>query len=384
MFTLGTPTTSAASAAMTALWPTRKRSSHPHRHPRRASTTSSMHPQVVQLGPGTCPICGMALEPRFASADLAENPELTDFRRRLLWTLPVTIVVFALGMSDLLLGMPVQHALGGALLWIELVLATPVVVWAGWPLLARAAASLRTRNLNMFTLIGLGVLAAFGYSLAASLAPDLFPASHGNVAVYYEAASVIISLTLLGQIWELRARQRTGDAVRALLRLAPRTARRIDGDDEHDIPIAEVAVGDRLRVRPGEKIAVDGVVPGPAPASRWPAARHPLRRPVLHAVDEACFALAVPPGEPPAAGWPTLVFAHGTEPLLPGRCLPSANSPLRQRATRRTNAASDRQGRLRLQPQRRRVRSTISGAPRSGPGPCHRGSRSRLRRSRRR
>ncbi len=226
--------------------------------------TCPMHPEIVQKGPGQCPICGMALEPRMPTAGPAESAELVDFRRRLLWTLPLSVAVFVLGMSDLIPGQPVHHALGGTLAWLQLVLATPVVVWAGWPLLARGAASLRSRHLNMFTLIALGVLAAYLYSVVITVAPSLLPGAvgHGGApAVYFEAASVIVSLVLLGQIWELRARQQTGSAVRALLDLAPRTARRLDPDgQERDVPIAEVEVGDRLRVRPGEKIAVDGAV----------------------------------------------------------------------------------------------------------------------------
>ncbi|MBL9100947.1 MAG: heavy metal translocating P-type ATPase [Myxococcales bacterium] len=225
--------------------------------------TCPMHPQIVQRGPGTCPLCGMALEPRMPTADAGDSAELVDFQRRFFWTLPLSAAVLVLGMSDLIPGQPVQHALGRALAWIELGLSTPVVLWAGWPLLVRGVASLRTR-LNMFTLIALGVTAAFLYSIAVTLVPAAFPhaAGHGGApAVYYEAASVIISLVLLGQIWELRARQRAGDALRALLDLSPRFARRIDRDDhERDIPIAEVVVGDRLRVRPGERIAVDGVI----------------------------------------------------------------------------------------------------------------------------
>jgi Cu+-exporting ATPase len=226
--------------------------------------TCPMHPEVVQRGPGTCPICGMALEPRDPTAEPVENAELADFRRRFRWTLAPSVAVFVLGMSDLIPGQPIHHALGSALAWVELVLATPVVVWAGWPLLARGVVSLKSRHLNMFTLIALGVLAAYLYSVAITVAPSLFPGAvgHGGAPpVYFEAASVIVSLVLLGQIWELRARQQTGSAVRALLGLAPRTARRLDADDqERDVPIAEVKVGDRLRVRPGEKIAVDGVV----------------------------------------------------------------------------------------------------------------------------
>ena len=225
--------------------------------------TCPMHPEVLQRGPGACPLCGMALEPRIPTADVGDNPELIDFQRRFFRTLPLSAAVFVLGMSDLIPGQPVQHALGRALAWLELGLAAPVVLWAGWPLLVRGAASLRGR-LNMFTLIALGVTAAFLYSLVVTLAPAAFPhaTGHGGApAVYYEAASVIVSLVLLGQIWELRARQRAGDALRALLDLSPRFARRIEQDErEVDVPISDVAVGDRLRVRPGERVAVDGVV----------------------------------------------------------------------------------------------------------------------------
>ncbi|PCC68525.1 Cu+-exporting ATPase [Nannocystis exedens] len=226
--------------------------------------TCPMHPEVVQVGPGTCPICGMALEPKVPSLEEGENPELVDFERRFAWTLPASLAVLVLAMSDIIPGQPVQRALGPALAWIELVLAAPVVLWAGWPLLARGAASLRSRHLNMFTLIMLGVAAAFVYSVVMTIAPVPGPhtAGHGGApAVYYEAASVIVSLVLLGQIWELRARQRTGEAVRALLGLAPRYARRVEPDGrEVDVPIAEVAVGDHLRIRPGERIPVDGAV----------------------------------------------------------------------------------------------------------------------------
>jgi Cu+-exporting ATPase len=226
--------------------------------------TCPMHPQIVQQGPGTCPICGMALEPKTPSLEEGENPELVDFERRFYWTLPASAAVFVLAMSDVIPGQPVQRALGPALAWIELVLASPVVLWAGWPLLARGWASLRSRHLNMFTLIMLGVSAAFVYSVVTTIAPVPGPhmSGHGGApAIYYEAASVIVSLVLLGQIWELRARQRTGEAVRALLGLAPRYARRIEADGrEVDVPIAEVAVGDYLRIRPGERIPVDGAV----------------------------------------------------------------------------------------------------------------------------
>ena len=214
--------------------------------------TCPMHPEVRQVGPGTCPKCGMALEPEMPSLEEGENPELVDFRRRFWWTLPLTVAVFFLGMT---------HTGPN---WLQLVLATPVVLWAGWPFFERCIASIRTWNPNMWTLIGIGVAAAYLYSVVATIAPDAFPAafaSHGSVAVYFEAAAVIVSLTLMGQLLELRARSQTSAAIRALLGLAPRTARRIrDDGTEEDIELAHVHVGDRLRVRPGEKVPVDGVV----------------------------------------------------------------------------------------------------------------------------
>jgi Cu+-exporting ATPase len=214
--------------------------------------TCPMHPEVRQVGPGTCPKCGMALEPEMPSMDEGENPELADFRRRFWWTLPLTLVVFFLGMT---------HR-GPA--WWQLVLATPVVLWAGWPFFERCVASIRTWNPNMWTLIGLGVAAAYGYSVVATLVPEAFPPefqAHGAVAVYFEAAAVIVSLTLMGQLLELRARSQTSAAIRALLGLAPKTARRVrDDGTEEDIELAHVHVGDRLRVRPGERVPVDGVV----------------------------------------------------------------------------------------------------------------------------
>jgi Cu+-exporting ATPase len=219
-----------------------------------------MHPEIRQEGPGTCPICGMALEPDMPSLDEEENPELRDFSRRFWWTLPLTIVVLLLAMfGHYLPGLSVT-----ARTWTELVLSLPVVLWAGWPFFERCVASIRNRSPNMFTLIGIGVAAAFGYSVIATLAPGLFPASfraHGRVGVYFEAAVVIVSLTLLGQLLELRARSKTGAAIKALLGLAPKTARRVSEDgSEADIPLEHVHLGDRLRVRPGEKVPVDGVV----------------------------------------------------------------------------------------------------------------------------
>ncbi len=219
-----------------------------------------MHPEVRQVGPGTCPKCGMALEPLMPSLEEEENPELTDFRRRFWWTLPLTLVVFVIAMS----GGAFDSLLGAARPWVELVLATPVVLWAGWPFFERWARSIATGQPNMWTLIGTGTGAAWLYSVVATVAPGVFPASfrvEGQVAVYFEAAAVIISLTLLGQVLELRARSQTGAAIKALLGLAPKTARRIREDGtEEDIPLAHVHPGDRLRVRPGEKVPVDGVV----------------------------------------------------------------------------------------------------------------------------
>ncbi len=222
--------------------------------------TCPMHPEIRQQGPGTCPICGMALEPEMPSLEDDDNPELRDFARRFWWTLPLTLVVLALAM----LGHRVTALSTEARTWIELILSTPVVLWAGWPFFERCVASIRSRNPNMFTLIGIGIAAAFGYSVVATIAPGLFPASfreHGRVGVYFEAAAVIVSLTLLGQLLELKARSKTSAAIKALLGLAPKTARRVHDDGtEEDIPLENVHLGDRLRVRPGEKVPVDGVV----------------------------------------------------------------------------------------------------------------------------
>ncbi len=224
--------------------------------------TCPMDPQIVQEGPGTCPICGMALEPMMPSLDDGENPELTDFRRRFWWSLPLSVGTMALAMLAMT---PLLHGLSPDVrVWIELALASPVVLWAGWPFLQRWAQSIGNRSPNMWTLIGTGVLAAYGYSVVATLAPDLFPPSfrqHGHVGVYFEAAAVIISLTLLGQLMELRARAKTSAAIKALLGLAPKTARvlREDGS-EADVDIAQLHPGDRVRVRPGEKVPVDGTV----------------------------------------------------------------------------------------------------------------------------
>ena len=226
--------------------------------------TCPMHPEVRQQGPGACPICGMALEPRNVSLE-EKNSELEDMSRRFRWSAWITTPILAFMVSEFLPGKPLQTTLPhGTMNWIQLVLATPVVLWGGWPFFVRGWASLVNRHLNMFTLIALGVGAAFGFSVVATLAPGLFPASFrtmGEVAVYFEPAAVIVVLVLLGQVLELHARSRTSTAIRNLLELAPKTARRIEpGGSEIDVPLEHVAVGDRLRVRPGERVPVDGVV----------------------------------------------------------------------------------------------------------------------------
>ncbi len=222
--------------------------------------TCPMHPEIRQDHPGHCPKCGMSLEPVLPELDETENPERVDFQRRFGWTLPLTVAVAVLAMFGHRLGwfdMATQS-------WIELVLTLPIALWAGWPFFVRGAQSIVHRSPNMWTLIGLGTGAAFVYSVVATVAPQLFPASFvsmGRVAVYFEAAAVIISLTLLGQMLELKARAQTSAAIRTLLGLAPKTARRIAADgSEQDVPLAHVHVGDLLRVRPGEKVPVDGVV----------------------------------------------------------------------------------------------------------------------------
>jgi Cu+-exporting ATPase len=231
----------------------------------RTEYTCPMHPEIVRDGPGACPICGMALEPRTVTASAA-NPELASMTRRLWIGAALTLPLLAVMVSDILPGHPLQQLLAGPLLgWIEFALATPVVLWGGWPFFERGWASIVHRSLNMFTLITIGSGAAYLYSVAAVLAPGLFPAtfrdSAGNLGLYFEAAAVITVLVLLGQVLELRARSRTGGAIQALLGLAPKTARRISSDgSEIDIPLSDVAVGDLLRVRPGEKVPVDGLV----------------------------------------------------------------------------------------------------------------------------
>ncbi len=222
--------------------------------------TCPMHPEIRQDHPGACPKCGMALELAMPTLDEGESPELIDFRRRFYWTLPLTVVVTVLAMA----GHRLPWFQMATQSWIELVLTLPIVLWAGWPFFVRGAQSVRNRSPNMWTLIGLGTAAAFVYSVVATVAPRVFPASFvsmGRVSVYFEAAAVIISLTLLGQMLELKARSQTSAAIRSLLGLAPKTARRINaGGGEEDIPLTHVHVGDLLRVRPGEKVPVDGVV----------------------------------------------------------------------------------------------------------------------------
>ena len=227
--------------------------------------TCPMHPHVVRNQPGNCPICGMALEPRTITFEEEKNPELVDLTLRLWVSVILTLPVFLIGMNDLWPGRPFERiASMDMLVWIQFLLATPVVLWGGWPFFVRAWQSIVNRSLNMFTLIGLGVTVAYGYSVIATLLPNIFPASFkedGIVPVYFEAAAVITTLVLLGQVLELRARSRTGAAIRALLHLAPKTARRVRADgSEEDVPLDQVSVGDRLRVRPGEKTPVDGVI----------------------------------------------------------------------------------------------------------------------------
>jgi Cu+-exporting ATPase len=225
-----------------------------------------MHPEVRQPGPGSCPRCGMALEPRGGTLDEAPNSELTDMTRRLAWSAALSAPLLVLAMGHMVVGHPWTDRIAPRVeALLQLLLATPVVLWGGQPFFVRAWRSLVQRSPNMFTLIGLGVGVAYAYSLAAALAPASFPASardvSGRVGLYFEAAAVIVVLVLLGQVLELRARSRTGAAIRALLGLAPRTARRLSEDgSERDVPLDQVAAGDRLRVRPGEKVPVDGVV----------------------------------------------------------------------------------------------------------------------------
>ena len=232
----------------------------------RVEYTCPMHPEIVQDTPGPCPKCGMALESRTMAVEEGENPELVDMRRRFRLSLVLTIPEFIIAMGHMLPGHPLAALASPRTYgWIELLLASPVVLWAGWPFFVRGWQSLVNRSLNMFTLISLGVFVAYGYSVVATLFPGLFPPSFrgvdGEVAVYFEAAAVIITLVLLGQVLELKARSQTGAAIKALLGLAPKSARLIrDDGTEEDVPLGQVHPGDRLRVRPGEKIPVDGTV----------------------------------------------------------------------------------------------------------------------------
>ncbi len=238
--------------------------------PRAAATkveyTCPMHPEIVRDEPGSCPICGMGLEPRTVTVGEEESAELVDMRRRFWVSLVLSVPVFLITMADLIPGLVGTGGISRhTITFIQLVLATPVVLWGGWPFFVKGWQSVVNRSLNMFTLIGLGVFVAYTYSVVAALFPGLFPPSFrdaaGNVAVYFEAAAVIVTLVLLGQVLELKARSQTGAAIRALLGLAPKTARRINDDGtEEDVPLDQVQVGDRLRVRPGEKVPVDGVV----------------------------------------------------------------------------------------------------------------------------
>lgn len=226
--------------------------------------TCPMHPEIRQSKPGSCPICGMALEPEQVTADDTPNHELADMQRRFWIALVLTLPIAALEMGGHLFNL--KHIVpGGVSVWVQMLLATPVVLWAGWPFFERGWASIKSRNLNMFTLIAMGVGVAWGYSMIAALLPGLFPAafrnSEGIVAVYFEAAAVITVLVLLGQVLELRARAQTGSAIRALLKLAPETAHRVKDDGtEQEVSLEQIKVGDRLRVRPGERIPVDGEI----------------------------------------------------------------------------------------------------------------------------
>src|SRR5713101_2094506 len=232
----------------------------------RTEYTCPMHPEIVRQAPGNCPICGMALEPRTITATDEENPELRAMSRRFWVSAILTVPLLGVAMADMLPGMLVQHGLpGGWLSWIELLLASPVVLWGGWPFFQRGWASVVNRSTNMFTLIAMGTGVAYLYSVVATLFPGIFPASFRSMGdrpdVYFEAATAIVTLVLLGQVLELRARSQTSSAIRALLDLSPKMARVIaEEGSERDIPLEQVKAGDKLRVRPGEKVPVDGVV----------------------------------------------------------------------------------------------------------------------------
>ena len=234
--------------------------------PPNAVYTCPMHPEVRSDRPGSCPKCGMALEPVLPTLEEGENAELRDMRRRFWFAAALSVPLVVLAMGEMVIGHAFMRVLSmRTLVWVELALATPVCTWSAWPFFVRAVDSVKNRSPNMFTLIGLGVGAAYGYSLVAALAPGVFPPSmrgpEGTVEVYFEAATVIVTLILLGQVLELRARSQTSSAIQELLGMSPKTARRLGADGaEEDVPLEHVEVGDRLRVRPGEKVPVDGVV----------------------------------------------------------------------------------------------------------------------------
>lgn len=233
---------------------------------KKTTFTCPMHPEIIRDAPGSCPICGMALEPVMASAEEEENPELKDMSRRFWVSAALTIPSVLIAMSEMIPGQPLQHWFSGRFsMWFQMAVTTPVILWGGWPFFERGWASIINKSLNMFTLIAIGTGAAYVYSMIATLFPHLFPAAYrthgGGVAVYFEAGAVITTLVLLGQVLELRARSQTNSAIKALLGLAPKTARIASGDGtEKDIPLEHVKPGDHLRVRPGEKIPVDGIV----------------------------------------------------------------------------------------------------------------------------
>ena len=233
---------------------------------RKTEWVCPMHPEIVRDAPGSCPICGMALEPRTATLEETKNPELADMTRRFWVGVALTAPLLVVAMGDMLPGRPVERSLGPTLVgWLQLALASPVVLWAGWPFFVRGWQSIPRRSPNMFTLIALGVSMAYVESVLATVAPQVFPSAFrqhgGRVVAYFEAAAVIVTLVLLGQVLELRARSRTNSAIRALLGLSPKTARRLRSDGkEEDVPLDQVVVGDRLRIRPGEKVPVDGLV----------------------------------------------------------------------------------------------------------------------------
>ena len=241
------------------------RPDEPDTHSAKAEWTCPMHPEIVRDAPGSCPICGMALEPRTISEDEQENPELINMTRRFKIGVALSIPLVYIAMGGLIPAIaPEKFIPMGLLKWLELILATPVVLWGGWPFFVRGWQSIITWNPNMFTLIGLGTGVAYAYSMVAALIPRVFPASFhgkgGEVGTYFEAAAVIVTLVLLGQVLELRARGKTGAAIKALLGLAPKTARRVKNGTEQDVPLEQVQAGDLLRVRPGEKVPVDGIV----------------------------------------------------------------------------------------------------------------------------